>query len=102
MINYGYTVFGNHCIIKIKCNIMQSASNTFGRLFPEMIINAGRKNNSFIIRGCIPMEKLNDFRDELDKRMIQYKISKLQDQLNVVTKSSYAHVGEKFYAEDIF
>jgi hypothetical protein len=86
MINWGYTYFGKHTLVKLKVTLTELEKgklvNSYGH---TLNFFKAKRSNSWIIQGCIIGRY---FKDDLKSALLQTKISLLQNELETHSEKS--------------
>jgi hypothetical protein len=87
MINWGYTYFGKHTLVKLKVTLTELEKgklvNSYGHTLDFL---RAKKKNSWIIQGCIVSRH---FKADLKSALLQTKIEILQNELETHSEKRY-------------
>ena len=87
-INWGYTFFGKHVIVKLKVTLSPTQKEKLITSYGyTMDFLKAKKENSWIIQGCIAGNG-NLFKNDLKSALLQTKIEILQNELEIHSEKS--------------
>lgn len=75
--NYGIKFFGQHAIIKLRCNVTPEDCDRIREQYPDLhVYHTGRRT---AIEGCLHASVYNSFKKFVDDCTITYKIAELEN-----------------------
>ena len=74
--NYGIKFYGQHAIIKLRCNVTPEDRDRIREQYPDLhVYHTGRRT---AIEGCLRASEYHGFKKYVDDCTISYKIAELE------------------------